>query len=275
MLGLSADVLAMPRLLPMKNPARLASAALCAAMISATAATAASVTITSVGDANIRSDQATSNSNGSQLVLVGDTATAAIRGVFSFDLDIPELANATIDSVTLKLFAAGQDGGTTDTNPVTLDVYQLVTGFDETQVTWNVSSTGTNWSTDGGLTSSPGGAYSGTLLASLTTMATGITANQEFSFASSGDNFSGSVSSTLGGDKTLNLLVKLSSEDGTRDIFRFNAGTNSNPANPLAAAAYRPQLVIEYSAIPEPSAFVALAGLGALGFVSSRRRVRR
>lgn len=253
----------------MKTSTLFPTAALCAAF-AVSAASAATVPIGVSSDANIRSDQVDANSNGSQLVLVGDLSNAnhdVLHGLFSFDLGaIP--VGATINSVTLVLYANGQDPTANDSAPVTLQVYQLNSSFNEASVTWNASSTGNNWAT-------AGGDYSGPLLASLSASSTGITANQVFSFTSE-NAFATSVSATLGGeDKTLNLLVKLSAADGLRNVFRFNAGTKSGAQNTLADAQYRPQLVIDFTPIPEPSAFAAVAGLGAVGLVASRRRSRR
>ena len=239
--------------------------------LGAAAASADTIRIGVTGDANIRNGTSSGvNSNGSQLVLVGDAGASTydfLRGVFSFNLNASELAGATINSVSLNLFAAGADG-TSNSGVVTINVFQLNRAFNETQVTWNVASTGTNWTP-------PGGDFSSTLLSSVSASPVGITANQQFSFGSSA-SFVSSVTGTLQQtDKTLGLLLKLDIEDTTRSIFRFNAGSTTNVN--IAASQFRPELVIDYTpaAVPEPSAFAALTGAGMLGFAVVRRRARR
>ena len=240
------------------------------------AASAATLTIGVTGDSYIRSGTTTlqnTNNNGSQLLLVGDTTTSGdvMRGVLSFNLAAPELVGATINSVTLNLFAdsaAGKDSSSTVSSTETLQIFQLTRSFVDTQVTWNNAATGTAWTT-------PGGDFSGTALSSVSANATTVTANQLFSFGSS-EAFLNSIVGTLAQtDKTLGLYVKLQTENTTRSLFRLNAGTTTNVN--IAPAAFRPQLVIDYSVstIPEPSAFAAFAGLGALGCVGVRRRARR
>ncbi len=234
--------------------------------LGATVASAATLSFSVTGDANIRPN--TANTNGSQLVLVGDTTTANdyLRGLFSFTLDNPALVGATIHSVSLRLFVETADGTSADRNEV-IQVFQLSRAFNETQVTWTNATTTTPWTT-------PGGDFSTTLLSSVTANPRTVTANQSLTFDSSSAFVTSVINTLQQPDKTLSLLLKLETENNQRSIFRFYAGTTTNPN--LAAAALRPQLLIDYTAapIPEPSAFAALAGLGALGFASLRRRRR-
>lgn len=251
----------------MKTPSR-ATLLATALILGAASAPAASLTVNVAGDANIRA----SGSGYSQIALVGDTTTANdyLRGVFSFNLNDPLLVGATINSVTLKLYINGDDTASLS-SVETLQVFQLAQAFNETQVTWTQAQSGTPWST-------PGGDFSSTLLSSVTANPhqDSTAPNQELLFASSADFVASVASTLLQSDKTIGLLVKLAVEDNNRSIFRISTGTTTGNQSVLAEAQYRPQLVIDYtpSSIPEPSAFSALAGIGALGFVASRRRRR-
>lgn len=240
----------------MKTPARLATAALCAAMISATAS-AATLSITASEDSYIRRSVGTNNYGSDGLLFVADTSTTndGMRTLLNFDLGAAELSGATINSVTLTLYINSSDTGASIAGTQTIQVYQLNNAFAESTVTWGNSS---------------GGAYnSASLLSSTTGDATTVTAGQQFTFGSS-ENFTGIVSSLVSQGGDLNLLLRLATEDTTRSVFRFSSTESAN-------ASYYPVLTIDYtpSAIPEPSAFAALAGLGALGLVASRRRARR
>jgi Disaggregatase related repeat len=66
------------------------------------------------------------------------------RSLIKFDLSsIP--ANATINSVTLSLWTSSS----LSSNNRTIQVYRLKTAFNETQATWSLAATGTNWQTAG------------------------------------------------------------------------------------------------------------------------------
>ncbi len=66
------------------------------------------------------------------------------RSLIKFDLSsIP--ANASITSVTLSLWTSAD----LSSNNRIIQVYRLKTAFNETQVTWNIAATGTNWQTAG------------------------------------------------------------------------------------------------------------------------------
>lgn len=262
----------------MKSPTQKLPLLAAVSLLGAVSASAATITISVSGDSYIRSGTTlqNTNNNNSQLLLVGDTTTSGdvMRGVLSFNLGAPELVGATINSVTLKLFAdsaGGKDSSSTVSSTETIQLFQLSRSFNDTQVTWNQAATNTPWTT-------PGGDYfSSTLLASVNADATTVTANQLFSFTGLDGNFLNSIVGTLAqADKTLGLYLKLATENTTRSLFRLNAGTTTNVN--IAAAQYRPQLVIDYTAaspIPEPASFAALAGVGMLGVAALRRRARR
>lgn len=229
---------------------------LAALALAALPASAATLTIKAGEDSYVRRSQGTSNYGSSDMLFVADTATAndGMRTLLNFDLGATQLQGATINSVTLTLFIHSPDTGTSIAGTQTIQVFQLTNSFSESTVTWGSSS---------------GGAYNAsTLLSSTTGDASAVTSNQPFTFESS-TNFTGIVSTLITQGNDLNLLLRLATEDTTRSVFRFSSTEASN-------SSYFPQLVIDYTpaAIPEPSAFAALAGLGALGLVGARRRRR-
>lgn len=201
-----------------------------------------------------RSDQPTVNQNGSGNLLAGNSASGAdFHSFISFDLSaIP--AGSTINSVSLTLaqFADAGSGAT----PVQLDLLQLTRVFVETQVTWNIYSTGNNWTT-------PGGDFNPTILSSITASAQ-PTASRVF--GSSG-SFVSVVQSAVNAPQPLELMLKLNDESGlTRNLFFFGNDEQATSTN-------RPLLTIDYTAVPEPSA--CLLALGGLGLVILLRGLRK
>lgn len=232
------------------------------AALSISSMQAATLTLNPTADSGIRSDQPTNTGN-SNIFIVGDTSNGArLRSLLSFDLNTPELIGATINSVTLTLTindGSEGDGGTDSAvGTVTLDLHQLDSAFSETTTNWNTSDGSTAWTA--------GGAYS-TLLSSTTGDANAARAGDTYVFANSSALLNAATS--VSGTSTLDLLLKLSTENSTRNIFRF---TSRNPNS--VPSSYMPVLTIDYTAaaIPEPSAFALLGGLAALGLVATRRR---
>lgn len=229
-------------------------------VLAAASVSAATLHLGVSGDSYVRRTAGSANYGSDPLLFVADTATTndGMRTLLSFDLSSPALVGATINGVTLTMYIHSPDTGTSLAGAQTIQVYQLNNSFSEGTVTWGNSS---------------GGAYNSTkLLSSAAGDASTVVANQQFVFATS-ENFQGVVSTLASEAKSLNLLLRLATEDTSRSVFRFSAGSGAG----LSAPAYRPQLTIDYTPapIPEPSAFAILAGLGALGFTAAKRRARR
>ncbi|MBL8880664.1 MAG: DNRLRE domain-containing protein [Phycisphaerales bacterium] len=68
------------------------------------------------------------------------------RTVIHFDL-APIPVDSMIDSATLRLNGLSYFGATTNTS---FSAYRIIRAWNETQVTWNRAETGTNWTTPGG-----------------------------------------------------------------------------------------------------------------------------
>jgi hypothetical protein len=216
-------------------------------------------------DVSLRSGTATATNGTNTELLVGTISTTggstgadingadASRAFLSFDLSAPAvtsaLAGQTITSVTLTFTINSLDSGPSASNVVSYSLFQSGT-FDASTATW---STGRPAST-------------GSVLSLVSINPSTVTAGSAVTFVSSSD-FTSIVATSLGG--TLNLLAKQTSEGtpSARELLRFRSvdftGTTSDPV-----------LTITATAVPEPSAFAAFAGLGIVGFAATRRRRR-
>lgn len=242
-------------------------AALCGAGASASFADTA--TVFSSADSYFRSDNTSSTAGANDFrLLVGETASVTandLRIALGFDLSaLP--SNITINSVSLVLRINENDTNAAlqDTS-VTLNLQGITQSWSEGSVSWNNASTGTPWTT-------AGGTFSGTVLSSAVVPTKG-TAPRSYTWASSSD-FVSFVQAAHDGGSIVSFMLKDANETGTlREIIRFVSRNETG----TGLQAYRPQLVIDYtpvSSVPEPSAFAAIVGIGALGFVASRRRRR-
>lgn len=243
---------------------RSLAAALTAAFVLPAAASAAVLVLSPEADGFIRASQSAAQTNnaGNVIFLVGDVSeTDVLRGVLSFNLNDPALIGATINSVTLTLNLNGPDTGTSFNAVETIELLRLTESFTEAGATWTSRNGATNWTTAGGTFATP---------ALATTTANPSTSVKGADVVFSSAEFATSVAGSVG--QNIDLLLKLATVDANRSVFRFVSQESATPD-----AALRPVLTIDYTpaAIPEPSAFAAVAGLGALGLVAARRRRRR
>ena len=232
-------------------------------------ASAETLSLGASSDATIRSDNTAANGN-TNVQLVGTLPAGVLRSVYSFDLASQSaLVGATINSVTLTFTvndASEHDGAGSESvgGVFQIDLHLLSSGFTETGVTW-VGSGVSAWGT-------PGGDFSPTVLSSVSGNPSTVAAGAKLIFPSSAALIQ-AVSTSVSGTSSLNLMMNLGDETtGLRNIFRI---TSSEPN--AVPGSYAPLLTIDYtpvSSVPEPSAFAAIAGIGALGFVASRRRRR-
>ena len=99
-------------------------------------------------DVFIRQDQATTNQNGNAFLDIGEpnsVANSIRRTLIKFDLStLP--SDATLITNTLSLFATADIAS----GSRTVRVYRTKRAWVETEATWNIYSTGNNWSTAGG-----------------------------------------------------------------------------------------------------------------------------
>jgi hypothetical protein len=200
--------------------------------------------------ATIRSDQPSTNSDGSGNLVLGNLAAtgADLRVLFAFNLSsIGSIGSATINSVQLSWTGAAD--GSSGSTVLAIDLFQLASPFTETGVTWNTTNGSTAWTT-------PGGDFSSTLLSSQsgnpnTGTSGGTTA---WTFASSANFVSAAQSAFDSGSQTFYFIAKLNDETGTaRRIFQILSDENATASN-------HPALTVTYTSVPEPSAGM-LAGV--------------
>jgi len=191
-------------------------------------------------------------------VIVGFSGTE-MRPMFEFDLTQIETIAAgnpvTIDSVQLVLTSRGDSSGT----DLDLNLRDYGFAFVESAATWNDpdgdGSSGTGDTTAGGTL--------GTVLQTLAALNPSALSNGDTVTFDDSAAFQTAVEDALSaGDNTLRLLLEPEDTSGT--FIRFYDET-------VATAGYRPELVVEFTVIPEPST-LALAALGMLGLLACGRR---
>ena len=206
-------------------------------VLATTPASAARLILAPTADTFIRSDTPDTNQGASNLIIVGDTATAdtALRGLLSFNLAQPALTGATIQGVELQLTISGRDtasGGSLNAAH-TLRLHPLGESYAENSATWINRLASTPWS-------QPGGTWQTTILASATANPGTVNAGDLVAFR--GPALTEAVAAAARAGAGLDLLVKLATEDAVRSVFRFDS---------RGSASAQPLLIIDYTAAAE------------------------
>lgn len=235
------------------------------ATLMATAASAATLTLTPTADTFVRSDNAATTGGGaaSELLVGQLSATQAMHAVLSFDLSaIPE--GATINSVSLVMRQSSEDGSSV-ISTVTLELHALTQTFVEGQTSWSNRATGTAWATAGGSFDSEVLSLASVRTRPSQAPVLALPADQTWASTS---GFVAAVQSAADGGNSIGFLFKDANEaNAGRELIKFFSKEGANA----------PQLIIDYTvaAIPEPSTVALMMGTVVLaGGVWLRRRSR-
>jgi hypothetical protein len=208
-----------------------------------------------------------STNEGGASFLIGDKndgSTLPYRGLFGFDIsDIP--AGSIIDSVTLTLFAKGDDSTSVNAD-ATLQLFELIGSFNEDEANYadrnTMSVPVVAWTTQGGDYSS--------LLSSVVDNPKTMTANEAITLASS-TAFVDAAQVALDGSGTIYTLLRIAEEggnDASRHLFQIHTDDNT------VSTSYNPILTVTYTeAVPEPSTIVMIlvGAVALLGFVRRQK----
>jgi len=237
----------------------------------ATSANAVTLIVNPTADTYLRSSENQAYGGAAQILAGSHSTLNGLTNLFRFDLSALPTSGITIDSVTLTLTSNASGSGTA----VTLHVFELAAAnaswvegtangavvAGDASALYRVNQT-TAWA--GGATSyarTAGTDYVNTSLASFTGNASTI-GTGTLGFTSTGA-FSTTVATFAGAN--LNLWVGTPTLTGANDFFRISS---------KEASATATSLVINYTAIPEPSTY-ALLGMGLIGVVLATRHRRR
>jgi hypothetical protein len=206
----------------------------------------------------IRSNVPDENQNEDDEIIVGHYGSGSnltyLRGLLEFDLTAIETATSgsdfTIDSVSLIMHTASVSTTGSESTTFNLSLLGSNSDFEESEVTWNNAP-------------DTEGATTGTLLSSVSFIPSSTT-NTDQTFAST-TAFTTAVSNALSsGTNTISLILS-TDETGSSSFARFVSDESSS-------LEYRPELVVNYTLVPEPSAFALLLGSASISVCFQRRR---
>jgi hypothetical protein len=228
-----------------------------AAAMHTVAANATIVSFSSNRDSNLEEASPTKVTPDSTVYVGGGGTTGENRMLVGFDVSSLGTSVASVSSITLTLRSRGPGGGYTSVagGPLQPTVYAVLPAnatWAEGASSWNnkVQSGPTAWAGSAGLSTS-GTDYAATALASVT-VSVATAATHVFTFS---------------GDLT-GLINGWLSPGGNAGLFLLDTNTDTSYVgffDSTATGGNAPLLTIEYTPVPEPSAFaLALCGLCAL-----------
>lgn len=183
------------------------------------------ITLTSIADTHIRSDDATGNYGTGTYVAVGESNAVAgrvWRGLIKFDLS--SLSGKTILSAKLRLCVNADYSD----NVRDVSVYRLLREWVENQATWNIAKTDTNWGTAGAANTTSD--YNSTALAT-----TSVPASPTVGTWIEWDLSASEIQKFTNGTYTnYGFLLRAATETNDAILYDSREGTNT------------PQLVVEY-----------------------------
>lgn len=221
----------------------------------AAGAYADTITLNAVADLRILSVFPTQNDNNEGLATYNSSGNEQ-RTLIQFDYSA--LAGATVTSATLRLHGASYNGSTSSTS---MDLYRLTNVWAETTATWNERSTGTSWT-------NPGGDAVGTTGSQMANPYYHWSGNQTSAPSWYEMDATSLVTDAVNGAHPNDGML-LAGALGNTLVFVSREGHGF-----FAGDTNVPELVVNYTPVPEPASILVLAG-GLFGSIATMRRKRR
>lgn len=231
----------------------LKTAAIIATWVVASTSYATIVTQTASVDTGLRVGAPTTNFEAEEGLTQGDyvSPSSAYRSLIQFDVSaIPN--DATVNSAVLKL--QNRDVGVNNGDGV-VNVYRVTGAWNESQATWNERLTGAAWTAAGG--DYAAGSYATATLHPYQTAGAEV---YQISVTTL-------VQQWVAGTYVNNGMLLISDSENANQfkLFAFESTESS------VSGAVLPQLVIDYTPVPEPAA-MSVMGLAVAALARRRRR---
>lgn len=182
-------------------------------------------------DTNNSEDVPTTNKGSDTSMSVYSWAIGDNGRIFLRFSGIPSVPNAVVSAATIELYQVSANAGTR-----TIDVYRCLRSWVETELTWNIYSTGNNWTTAGG--TGAGTDYDNTLLGSATIDNT-TAVYKSWTLDAAGLAV---VQAWMRGDYTNNGFMLIRNPSNAHDTTANNFNTGENAGDTV-----RPKLTVTYT----------------------------
>lgn len=213
------------------------------------------ITLNAVADLRILSIFPTQNDNTEPLATYNASGNEQ-RTLIQFDYSA--LAGVTVTSATLRLHGESYIGVTSSTS---MDLFRVTDAWSETTASWNLRSTGTSWT-------NPGGDAVGTSGSQMADPYYHWSGNQTTAPSWYELDATSLVTDAVNGAHPNDGML-LAGALGNTLVFVSREGHTF-----VQGDANVPELVVNYTPVPEPASILVLAG-GLFGSIATMRRKRR